>query len=170
MANWHCCQYIQILLHTKATHGTKKKTPRFSSQFFFLLEKKNTKHTHFKKHFFISVRRWFHLLRSKAIQLYLCVLCVWLVGWLVFVTCLFCWFLKLQFLHSHQRLWWVQFHIYLFHAEPLIQRSLSLRGGGNLFIRKRISVAVHFCIFKGHKIVTNQDSIFSLQYKADNSK
>lgn len=52
LANWHCCNYIQILLHTKATHITKKKKPPIFQVNYFLLEKKNTKHTHFLRSIF----------------------------------------------------------------------------------------------------------------------
>ena len=103
LANWHCCNYIQILSHTKATHITKekKKTPRFQVNY-FLLEKKNTKHTHFLEAFFFQSVG--DVISHFQRQFNCGIFCLFFVGFFVLFLYFF-FFLTSKHLCRHHKLW-----------------------------------------------------------------
>lgn len=102
LANWHSCNYIQILSHTKATHITKKKNTNISSQLFSTRKKEYKTYT-FLRSIFFSICWRHHLPLSKAIPLWYFFVCFLWVFCSFFV--LFFFFLTSKHLCRHHKLW-----------------------------------------------------------------
>lgn len=82
LANWHCCNYIQILLHTKSTHITKEKNHQYFQSVISTRKKEYKTYTFLRSNFFFNLLETDHLPLSKAIQL--CFFLLLLVFWTFF--------------------------------------------------------------------------------------
>lgn len=123
MANWHCCNYIQILLHTKATHITKKKTRQYFHQLFSTRKKEYKTYTFLRSIFFQPVGdRISPTFKGNSIVFFL----------LVFIV-LFFFFFTSKRLCRHHKLWWICISLML-EGQFLRQSQLSKNEKQNPYV------------------------------------
>lgn len=102
LANWHSCNYIQILSHTKATHITKKKNTNISSQLFSTRKKEYKTYTFLRSIFFFNLLETSSpTFKGNSIVVFFC---LFFVGFLFFF-CTFFFFLTSKHLCRHHKLW-----------------------------------------------------------------